>query len=85
MDSMLPSEPSQVVIVDPSSLQTETLARLAREFILRESHDDASAERDMNVEVAKVIYRLRSGECLITFDPDSESVGVILAKDFQQR
>jgi uncharacterized protein YheU (UPF0270 family) len=83
MDSIAIPTETKAVIVDPHSLQPDTLARLAREFILRESHENGSFDRDMTTEVAKVIYRLKSGECLISFDPATESVGVVLAKDFQ--
>ncbi len=84
MDFFDSNTDEEVVIVDPATLQPETLSNLAREFILRESHDDAIPS-DLDTLVQNVITRIKKRECLITFDVTSESVGVILARDFRAR
>jgi uncharacterized protein YheU (UPF0270 family) len=71
------------VIVDPSDLQPATLRRLAKEFILRECHDAGIAPDDAELEVDAVIARLKKRECLITFDRETETVGVMLASEFR--
>lgn len=66
------------IVVDPALLQPETLEHLAKEFILREAGQDAAHNVDLATEIPKVLKRLRRGECILTFDPATESVGVTL-------
>ena len=65
------------VIVDPNSLQSETLTRLATEFVLREQANDSISDSDLDASVARALLQIKNRTILITFDPDTESVGVI--------
>ena len=67
--------------IEHSMLQPETLDQLAREFILREYANDGWVDHDLDLAVAKAIKRIERGEYLITFDPETESVGIIDRKD----
>ena len=69
------------LFIEHSMLQPETLDQLAREFILREYANDGWVDHDLDLAVAKAIKRIERGEYLITFDPETESVGIIDRKD----
>lgn len=77
-------EPRPPVIVPPEKLQDETLRQLAVEFLLRETGNDISESGITEERVERVIKALYRGSHLITFDPGTESVGIIEAKEFQK-
>lgn len=65
------------VIVDPDSLQPETLKRLATEFVLREQANDSVCDAVLEEQVTEALRQMKRRVILITFDPDTESVGAI--------
>lgn len=72
---------AEPLIIDPSLLKPDTLEHLAKEFILREATQDGGHNVDLDAEIPKVVARIRRGDCLVTFDPVTESVGVRLKSE----
>lgn len=68
------------VIIDPNSLQAQTLKHLATEFVLREQANDSIFDADLDAHVEQALLQIKNRTILITFDPDTESVGVIHSK-----
>lgn len=65
------------LIISPDVLQDETLDNLAKEFVLREQANDCDSEFDLEAGIAQAKQLIKKGELLITFDPKTESVGVL--------
>ena len=72
------------LILDPKLLQEETLNNMAREFILREQAQDYSPAINIEHQIASAVRRMYSGELLLTFDPENESVGIMPKEHFKQ-
>jgi hypothetical protein len=64
------------VVVDPAQLSEAALWNLAREFLLREIGNDAPEASTEDARIARIVAALRRREYLITFDPETSSVGV---------
>ena len=82
MDTEIPTideDSSQQIIVDPSSLQPETLRQLAKEFVIREVANDASFPNTSDATIDRIVASLKKGTYLITFDQSTETVGVAKA------
>lgn len=77
-------EQSEHVIVPPDALQDETLRQLAVEFLLREAGQDLSEAGITDERVERVLKAIRVGTHLITFDPKTESAGIMEAKLYRQ-
>ncbi|MCX6125215.1 MAG: YheU family protein [Proteobacteria bacterium] len=76
-----PDSGTAYLFIEHSLLQPETLNQLAREFILREYANDSCADHDLDAAVGRAIKRIVRGEYLITFDPETESVGILDGRD----
>jgi uncharacterized protein YheU (UPF0270 family) len=71
----LPPEP---VIVPYTELAPELLHAVVESFVLREGTDYGEREISLPSKVARVINQLKSGEAKIMFDPESDSVTIIV-------
>ena len=69
------------VEIEPEQLSATALRALVEEFVTRDGTDYGSAELDLEDKVARLLGQLEAGEAKIVFDPDSESVNVVLARD----
>lgn len=69
------------VLVEPSSLRPETLANLAKEFVLREQGEDGGGGFNLEAAITRAQLLIKKGTLLITFDPETQSVGVIDRQD----
>jgi len=66
-------------------LAPETLTALIESFILREGTDYGAVERSLAERVAAVRRQLERGEARIEFDPETESVNVVLVSPARRR
>ena len=73
-----PEEHPEPVEVAPASLAPETLRRLVEEFVTRDGTDYGAEEKTLESKVADVLLQLERGEARIVFDPETESVNVML-------
>jgi uncharacterized protein YheU (UPF0270 family) len=87
-DYSLTSMPGQTeddapIRVAPDDLAPETLRAVIESFILREGTDYGLRESLLDDKVAQVLAQLRSREAYIVFDPGTESVSVVLAREIK--
>jgi hypothetical protein len=71
----LPAEP---VIVPHTELAADVLRAVIESFVLREGTDYGEHEFSLDQKVSKVVRQLERGEAQILFDPDSESVAIVV-------
>lgn len=81
INQSIPPPQTPYVIVDPKALQDETLASLAKEFVLREQGNDDGSGFDLEAAIERAQNLIKKGTLLITFDPETDSVGVIDRSD----
>ncbi len=72
--------PAEPIIVPPEDLAPETLRAVIESFILREGTDYGLRESLLDDKVAQVMLQLTRKEARIVFDPESESVDIVLAR-----
>jgi uncharacterized protein len=75
MAEELPAEP---VVVPHTELAPELLYAVVESFVLREGTDYGEREISLEAKVARVINQLKNGEAKIMFDPESDSVTIVV-------
>jgi uncharacterized protein YheU (UPF0270 family) len=76
---------AQPVVVPAADLSEDALLQLAYERLMRERGNDQPGDEISDSMIEKVLRAIRRGDILITFDPHSESVGLLDAKEFHRR
>jgi len=71
------------VIVPYTELSADTLRSVVESFILREGTDYGEREVSLEQKLAHVYRQLERGEARIVFDPNSESIDIVLARPGQ--
>jgi uncharacterized protein len=73
------------IVVPHAELSSDALRGVIESFVLREGTD--YGERDVSFEskVAQVRRQLDTGEARILFDPDSESIDIVLVQGTRVR
>ena len=74
-------EAPKPVVVPYSELAPDLLHAVVESYVLREGTDYGEKEFSLEQKVAHVIARLRRGEAQIVFDPETETVSIIDARD----
>jgi uncharacterized protein YheU (UPF0270 family) len=74
------TEPAEPIEVPHALLSPDALRGLVESFVLREGTDYGAREFTHEQKVAQVIAQLESGEARIVFDPETESVTLLLTK-----
>jgi uncharacterized protein YheU (UPF0270 family) len=67
--------------VPPENLAASVLLALIEEFVTRDGTDYGEAERDLDAKVLDVRRQLDEGEVVIVFDPETESVNLVTARE----
>lgn len=67
--------------VPADALEREVLRALIEEFVTRDGTDYGESERSLAAKVLDVEQQLDSGEVVIAFDPENESVNLVRARD----
>jgi uncharacterized protein len=70
--------PSEPVLVPHTELAPDVLRAVIESFVLREGTDYGEGEFSLAQKVAKVGRQLERGEAQIIFDPQTESVAIVL-------
>jgi hypothetical protein len=73
-------ETSEPVVVPHTELTPELLRGLVESFVLREGTDYGEREVSLDSKVASVVRQLERGEAQIIFDPQSESIDIVVVK-----
>jgi len=73
-----PPEPGDPVEVPHTLLSPDALRGLIESFVLREGTDYGDREFTHEQKVAQVMAQLENGDARIVFDPETESVTLLL-------
>ena len=77
--------PSEPVLVPHTELAPDVLRAVIESFVLREGTDYGEGEFSLDQKVAKVVRQLERGEAQIFFDPETESVAIVLVSASSRR
>jgi uncharacterized protein YheU (UPF0270 family) len=69
------------VVLSSEQLSESALRGLVEEFVTRDGTDYGNAELSLEEKVARLERQLASGDAKIVFDPESETVNVVLARE----
>ena len=72
-------EPQSPVVVPHHELHADLLRAVVESFVLRDGTDYGEHELSLDQKVAGVMRRLDRGEAQIVFDPQTESVHIVVA------
>jgi uncharacterized protein len=75
---MMEDEAPEPIEVPHTELPADLLRAVIESFVLREGTDYGERELSLEDKVAKVIAQLKRGEAKIVFDPESESVTIVV-------
>jgi uncharacterized protein YheU (UPF0270 family) len=71
-------EPAEPIEVPHTLLSPDALLGLVESFVLREGTDYGATEFTHEQKVAQVMAQLESGDARIVFDPETESVTLLV-------
>jgi uncharacterized protein YheU (UPF0270 family) len=71
-------EPAEPVPIPHGELSSDALRGVIEGFVLREGTDYGTHEYSLEDKVAHVLRQLERGEAHIVFDPNTESVGIVV-------
>ena len=74
------NEAPEPVEVPYTELPADLLHAVVESFVLREGTDYGAREFSLEDKVARVIAQLKGGEAKIVFDPESDSVTIMVAQ-----
>jgi uncharacterized protein YheU (UPF0270 family) len=66
------------LVIPHTELPDDTLRKLVESFVLREGTDYGEREISLDEKVARVTGQLERGEAQIVFDPDSNTVDIVV-------
>lgn len=72
-------ESTQPVVVPYSELSADALQGVIESFVLREGTEYGATEFSLEQKVAQVMRQLERREAQVVFDPDSDSVTIVVA------
>jgi uncharacterized protein YheU (UPF0270 family) len=76
---MTDDEALKSVEVPHTELSADLLQAVIESFVLREGTDYGEKEFSLEDKVARVIAQLKRGEARIIFDPESDSVTIVVS------
>jgi uncharacterized protein YheU (UPF0270 family) len=68
------------VVIPYTELSAEALRGVIESFVLREGTEYGAQEISLEQKVAQVMRQLQRKEAQITFDPDTDSVDIIVRR-----
>jgi uncharacterized protein YheU (UPF0270 family) len=71
-------DPVEPVVVPHGELERDVLRAVIESFVLREGTDYGEQEFSLDQKVGNVMRQLERGEARILFDPDTESVAIVV-------
>jgi uncharacterized protein YheU (UPF0270 family) len=78
-------EPREPVVVPHRDLDPDLLRAVIESFVLREGTDYGEKEFSLDQKVARVKLQLERGEAQILFDPETDSVAIVLVSASARR
>jgi len=71
-------ESAEPVAIPHTELPADTLKNVIEAFVLREGTDYGATEYSLEQKVAHVMQQLQRREAQIVFDPNTESVSIVV-------
>ncbi len=84
METDAKSMPSEPIVVPYTQLTPELLRGVVESFVLREGTDYGEREASLEQKVAGVVRQLERGEAQIIFDPESQSIDIVVAQQHRR-
>jgi uncharacterized protein YheU (UPF0270 family) len=75
---MQPDEQEEPVEVPHTELSSDALRGVIETFVLREGTDYGAREFTLDEKVAHVMRQLTRGEAKVVYDPNTESVDIVV-------
>jgi uncharacterized protein YheU (UPF0270 family) len=72
--------PQDPVDIPHTELSSDVLQRVIESFVLREGTDYGIQEVSLEGKVTQVLRQLERGEAQIVFDPNTETIDIVVAK-----
>ena len=73
-------EPKEPVFVPHAELSADALRGVVESFVLREGTDYGEREFSLEQKLAHVYRQLECGEARIVFDPNTETIDIVLTR-----
>jgi uncharacterized protein YheU (UPF0270 family) len=73
-------EGAEPVVVPYTELSEEALRGVLEAFVLREGTEYGERDFSLDQKVAHVVRQLQRGEAQIVFDPESETIDIVVVK-----
>ena len=74
-----PGEPAEPIFVPYTELSQDALRGVLESFVLREGTEYGERDICLDQKVAQVEKQLQRGEAQIVFDPESETIDIVVA------
>ena len=71
---------AEPVVIPYAELSEEALRSVLESFVLREGTEYGERDVSLDQKVAQVTRQLRRGEAQIVFDPESETVDIVVVR-----
>ena len=71
-------EPAEPIVVPYTELSDDALRGVLESFVLREGTEYGERDVSLDQKVAQVTRQLQRGEARIVFDPESESIDIMV-------
>jgi uncharacterized protein len=78
-------EPQEPVPIPYGELSSDALRGVIESFVLREGTDYGERDYSLEQKVAHVVRQLERGEAQIMFDPNTESVHILVVPPKERR
>jgi hypothetical protein len=73
-------EGAEPVVIPHTELSEEALRGVLEAFVLREGTEYGEKDVSLDQKVAQVVRQLQRGEAQIVFDPESETIDVVVVR-----
>ena len=74
----VPDQPAEAIFVPYTELSEDALRGVLESFVLREGTEYGERDVSLDQKVAQVTRQLQRGEAQIVFDPESETIDVVV-------
>ena len=74
------TEDTEEVEIPIEDLSSEALRGVVESFVNREGTDYGEVERTLEEKVADVMGQLEAGQARLVFDPESESIQIVIVE-----
>jgi uncharacterized protein len=73
-----PGEPAEPIFVPYTELSADALRGVVESFVLREGTEYGERDVSLDQKVAQVERQLQRGEAQIVFDPESQTIDIVV-------